>query len=123
MTDHRIHRKIKRTPDQQGRLEEIRQRFQRERPGLEDLVASGDAGEVVMHGEYLDLRTMLTALKADRERQGLSLADVAERSGMDRAAISRLENGVYLNPTVDTLYRYAQAIGADIGFSIKMTRP
>jgi transcriptional regulator with XRE-family HTH domain len=40
---------------------------------------------------------------------------------MDRAAISRLENGVYLNPTVDTLYRYAQAVGADIGFSVRVS--
>jgi transcriptional regulator with XRE-family HTH domain len=38
---------------------------------------------------------------------------------MDRAAISRLENGVYVNPTVDTLYRYAQAVGAEIGFSVR----
>src|SRR3990172_2699347 len=55
---------------------------------------------------------MLGTLKRHRERQGLSLTDVANRSGMDRAAISRLENGVYLNSTVDTLYRYAQAVGA-----------
>ena len=67
---------------------------------------------------YLDLRTMLAALKKCRERRGLSLTDAANRSGMDRAAISRLENGVYLNPTVDTLYRYAQAIGAEIRFSV-----
>jgi transcriptional regulator with XRE-family HTH domain len=87
---------------------------------LEDLLASGDAAEVVSQGEYLDLLAMLAALKKHRERQDLSLADVAARSGMDRAAISRLENGVYVNPTVDTLYRYAQAVGADIGFSIRV---
>ena len=64
---------------------------------------------------------MLGTLKKHRQRQGLSLTDVANRSGMDRAAISRLENGVYLNPTVDTLYRYAQADGADIGFSVRVS--
>jgi predicted transcriptional regulator len=121
MSARRIHRKIERTPDQQRRLEEIRERFQRERPGLEDLLASGDAAEVVPQGEYLELRAMLGALKRHRERQGLSLTDVANRSGMDRAAISRLENGVYLNPTVDTLHRYAQAVGADIGFSVRVS--
>ena len=120
MSAKRIHRKIERTPDQQRELQETRQRFQRDRPGLEDLLASGDAGEVVSQGEYLDLRAMLAALKKHRERQGLSLADVAEQSGMDRAAISRLENGVYVNPTVDTLYRYAQAIGAEIGFNVRV---
>jgi transcriptional regulator with XRE-family HTH domain len=40
---------------------------------------------------------------------------------MDRASASRVENGVYLNPTVDTLHRYAQAVGADIGFSVRVS--
>ena len=121
MSEKRTHRKIERTPDQQRRLEEIRERFQRQRPGLKDLLAAGDATEVVPQGEYLELRAMLGTLKQHRERQGLSLTDVANRSGMDRAAISRLENGVYLNPTVDTLYRYAQAVGADIGFTVRVS--
>ncbi len=64
---------------------------------------------------------MLAKLKKHRENRGLSLADIAKRSGIDRAAISRLENGVYVNPTVDTLYRYAEAVGADIGFSIRVS--
>jgi predicted transcriptional regulator len=120
MTEKRTRRKIERTPEEQRRLQEIRERFQRERPGLEDLLATGDATEVVPQGEYMELRAMLGTLKKHRERQGLSLTDVANRSGMDRAAISRLENGVYMNPTVDTLYRYAQAVGADIGFSVRV---
>jgi predicted transcriptional regulator len=121
MSGKRIHRKIERTPAEQKRLEAIREKFERERPGLEDLMAHGDATEVVSQGEYLDLRQMLSTLKKHRENQGLSLTDVADRSGMDRAAISRLENGVYVNPTVDTLYRYAQSIGADIGFSVRVS--
>jgi transcriptional regulator with XRE-family HTH domain len=82
-------------------------------------MATGDATEVVSHGEFLDLLTMLAKLKKHREARGLSLSDAAERSGMDRSAISRLENGQYLNPTVDTLYRYARSIGAEIGFSVR----
>ena len=121
MSGKRIHRKIERTPEQQRRLDNIRERFQRERPSLKDLLASGDAAEVVAQGEYLDLLATLATLRQHRQRQGLSLTDVANRSGMDRAAISRLENGVYLNPTVDTLYRYAQAVGADIGFSVRVS--
>jgi DNA-binding XRE family transcriptional regulator len=121
MSSKRIHRKTERTPEQQSQLEEIRERFQREQPGLAELQASGDAAEAVSQGEYLELRAMLTTLKKHRERQGLSLADVAARSGMDRSAVSRLENGVYVNPTVDTLYRYAEAIGAAIGFSVRVS--
>ena len=53
-----------------------------------------------------------------QERPGLSLSDVAVRSGMDRAAVSRLEDGACLNPTLETLYRYAEAVRAEIGFTI-----
>ena len=121
MSARRIHRKIERTPEQQRQLEEVRKRFQQERPGLDALLAEGDAAEVVSQGEYLDLRRMLAALQKCRERRGLSLTDAANRSGMDRSAISRLENGVYLNPTVDTLYRYARAVGAEIGFKVHIS--
>jgi DNA-binding XRE family transcriptional regulator len=118
MDSRRNQRKIERSAEEKARLTEIRARIQAERPGLQDLLASGDATEVVSHGEYLDLLAMLAKLKRHREAQGLSLTDVADRSGMDRSAVSRLENGQYLNPTMDTLYRYARAIGAEIGFSV-----
>jgi DNA-binding XRE family transcriptional regulator len=50
-------------------------------------------------------------LRQRREQAGLSLGDVAERSGMDKATLSRLENGWYPNPTLNTLARYARGIG------------
>lgn len=50
-------------------------------------------------------------LRRQREQAGLSLGDVSERSGIDKASLSRLENGFYPNPTVNTLARYARAIG------------
>jgi DNA-binding XRE family transcriptional regulator len=119
MESKRVHRQTERTPEEKRKLAEIRARFQTERPGLQELLDSGNAAEVVLHGEYLDLLTMLAKLKKHRESQGLSLTDVAEVSGMDRSAVSRLENGQYLNPTVDSLYRYARAIRAEIGFSVR----
>jgi DNA-binding XRE family transcriptional regulator len=115
----RVHRKIERTPEQQQEIEAIRERFRRERPSLQRLRESGDVTEVVAQGEYIGLLAMLAALKKHREAKGLSLADVAERCGIDRSAVSRLENGVYLNPTLDTLYRYAAAIGAEIAFTVR----
>lgn len=50
-------------------------------------------------------------LRRQREQSGLSLGDLAERSGMDKATLSRLENGWYPNPTINTLARYARGIG------------
>src|SRR5262245_26902005 len=44
-------------------------------------------------------RELIAALRAERLRQGLSLADLAARTGMDRAAIHKLEIGLNQNPT------------------------
>lgn len=115
----RMQRKIERSPEHQQEIEAIRERSRRERPSLQKLRESGDVSEIVTQGEYVDLLAMLAALKRHREAKGLSLADVAERCGMDRSAVSRLENGVYLNPTLHTLYRYAAAIGAEIAFTVR----
>src|SRR4051794_41337583 len=42
MVMERIYQKTEPTPEEQARIREIRERFQRERPSLEELVASGD---------------------------------------------------------------------------------
>ena len=49
--------------------------------------------------------------KAAREQQGLTLAEVAERMGIDAPALSRLETGKMLNPTLATLHKWAEALG------------
>ena len=64
-------------------------------------------------------RELITALRAERERQGLSLAEVAQRTGMDRAAIHKLEIGLNSNPTYATLTRYATALNARIEWRLK----
>ncbi len=119
MTIQRIHRKTERTPEEQARIEAIRQYYQTRRPTPDELLASGDVGEFVPLGEYLSLLSMVRALKKERELRGLSLATIAERSGIDKAALSRLENGLQTNPTVDTLYRYASAIGVELVWSVR----
>jgi hypothetical protein len=75
-----VHRKIDRSEAEKQQIRQIRERFQRERPRPEDLLASGDATEFVSQGEYLSLLSLLAALKGRRESLGLSLADVAERT-------------------------------------------
>ena len=49
----------------------------------------------------------LVTLKAERNRLGLSLDDVARMSGIAIASLSRLEGGRNPNPTFETLSRYA----------------
>jgi len=57
------------------------------------------------------LQDLLLQLKAAREAKGLSLSDLTELTGMDRSALSKLETGQRANPTVETLVRYAEAVG------------
>jgi DNA-binding XRE family transcriptional regulator len=109
----RVFRPNQKTAKERARERTIRERLQRERPSLEDLIRTGECepDAVMTIGMYFDLQKALQALKKERERCGLSIADVAERSGFDRAVISRLENGKQDNPTVATLMRYAAAVG------------
>jgi DNA-binding Xre family transcriptional regulator len=65
-----------------------------------------------------DLATTLSALRAERERQGLSLSDVSERSGIDRATLSKLETGKVPNPTVSTLRAMAGALNKRLSWSL-----
>jgi len=51
--------------------------------------------------------------EAERERQGLSLADHSERNRIDRAALSRPKNNEEANPTLTDLERYAKASPPD----------
>jgi ribosome-binding protein aMBF1 (putative translation factor) len=112
------HKKIDWTPADRARHKAIREKFQAERPTLEDLLASGDYAGPLPLRDYLALRRFLHALREERERQGLSVTDVAERMGIDKAAVSRLETGRQANPTIETLCRYAAAIGKRIEMTL-----
>jgi DNA-binding Xre family transcriptional regulator len=57
------------------------------------------------------LKEAARLLKDERVRQGLSLTDIQQRTGIDPPNLSRLENDVDANPTMTTLTRYAEALG------------
>jgi DNA-binding Xre family transcriptional regulator len=57
------------------------------------------------------IRALVTTLKARRLARGLSLSDMAEKTGIAKPNLSRLENSERAAPTLDTLQRYAQALG------------
>src|SRR5437899_13103953 len=113
MKTRRLFRASRKTPQERLREQTLREKLQKDKPALEDLVRSGacDPDAVMTMGMYFDIQRALRALKRERERRGLSISDVAERSGLDRAVVSRLENGKQDNPTVATLMRYAAAVG------------
>jgi len=68
------------------------------------------AGPPVEVETLVRFRRFVADLRGYREKAGISLATVSERSGIDQPALSRLENG-RSNPTMGTLSRYLQALG------------
>jgi ribosome-binding protein aMBF1 (putative translation factor) len=121
MTLRRVQRKTERTPEEMAELRAVRESFQREQPGQDELVASGDYDGPFRQGDIMTLLSALATLKRERERQGLSLAEISDRSGLDKGMISRLENGKILNPTVNTLWKYANAVGMTVSMSAEKT--
>ncbi|OYV96724.1 MAG: hypothetical protein B7Z73_00220 [Planctomycetia bacterium 21-64-5] len=105
---------ISRTEEQKKRDRELHERFRREQPSLEELVASGEYTEPISQADFWELREAMLALRKCREAAGVSLASLSERTGIDRAALSRLETGAQDNPTINTLQRYAFALGKQI---------
>ncbi|HVT90222.1 MAG TPA: helix-turn-helix transcriptional regulator [Tepidisphaeraceae bacterium] len=63
---------------------------------------------------HASLRTIVGALKQQRLHLGLSLSDIARRTGIAKPNLSRLENSEHAAPTLDTLERYARAVGMTV---------
>jgi ribosome-binding protein aMBF1 (putative translation factor) len=115
----RVFRKRNQTPDQAAHEAAVREHFQRERPSLRHLLESGDGTEPMMQREYFELQVACRErLRPLREAAGLSLSDMATRTGMDRAALQKLESGVHANPTISTINRYLHALGKRLVVSI-----
>lgn len=91
----------------------VREKY-RDRPSLDSLLASGDYTAPVPTGDYVGLLKVMARLKRARTSQKVSLSEMAARTGIDKGSLSKLENGVFDNPTVATIQRYAQAIGKQI---------
>lgn len=107
----RIIRNRRLTPEEAAKYKAVRERASNELPEL-----------IARHHERMasldQLDELLRELKAAREAKGLSLADLTERTGMDRSALSKLETGQRANPTVETLVRYAEAVGKRLVVSL-----
>jgi DNA-binding XRE family transcriptional regulator len=111
MTVRRITRDRRLSQDEASEYREVRKRVEEELPEL-----------IARHHERLatfeELEGLLQQLKAAREEKGLSLSDMTRLTGMDRSALSKLETGQRLNPTIETLVRYAEAVGKRLMISL-----
>jgi ribosome-binding protein aMBF1 (putative translation factor) len=56
-------------------------------------------------------------MREAREAEGVSLAELAARSGVDEGSLSRMENGRQ-NITLETLDRYSAALGRELSIRL-----
>src|SRR5947208_9824736 len=118
MNGKRVQKKTEWTAVDRERRRKVRELF-KAKPTIEQLVASGElSGNTMPMGLYLEIQQLLHDLKKARASAGLSLADVAQRTGMDKAVLSKLENGQHGIPTLPSLARYAQAVGMHLAFAL-----
>jgi DNA-binding Xre family transcriptional regulator len=95
------------TEEERVRHRVIREQVEQEKA---ELIARGRRAKA----RHIMLKEAVAALKATREALGLSLADIRASTGMEKSNLSRLENDPLANPTIDTLCRYAEAVGKEI---------
>lgn len=119
MTIRRVSRPANRTPEETARLRADRERYQRDKPTVEQLLAEGGHADTVPLGEFLATQEIMLGLKKERERQHLTLAQLSERTGIDQAALSRLETGKQANTTLETLHRIARALGKALVYRLR----
>jgi ribosome-binding protein aMBF1 (putative translation factor) len=111
-----IQRKIERSPEEVARLREVRERYQREKPSIADLEAQG--AELTTLGEVILLRCLANDLRQERERQGLTREQLAQRLNMSPEALAGIEAGTVGTLTLGVLSRIAHALGKQIAYSL-----
>ena len=68
--------------------------------------------------DAVSLDHLVTELVESRKKQGLRQIDVAKVLGIGQPAVSEFESGA-TSPKVDTIQRYARAIGMELTFRLE----
>jgi DNA-binding Xre family transcriptional regulator len=109
----RTGRRIIRRPTDDER-QRYRKVLEEERAGME---ANRAIGRQLLR-ERRELAEQISALKDIREQLGISLTELAQRTGLTVDELSRLENLPGANSTIETLRRYARALGHRIEIAV-----
>ena len=104
-----VHRQL--TPAEQMRVAAARAEVEQDKA---EILEQAKQYKKEADAERATLQEALQILKSERIQQGLSLADIQQRTGIEKPNLSRLENDSLANPTIDTLCRYAEAVGKEI---------
>lgn len=100
-----------RTAEQRAEEDAIRRKY------MADPIRQRPAG-VIGAPSFAAILGLVASFRAVRESQGRTLADVAERMGIDAPGLSRLEAGQVLNPTLATLHKWAEALGQKLEITL-----
>ena len=111
MASRRTHPAL--TPQRIAELSGLARKIDREE--AEQIKAEGRA--ILLRHETV--RKLIRTVKEARLAKGLSLGQIGEESGIGKANLCRLENDLDPNPTLDTLLRYAEAVGVALHVNVK----
>ncbi len=99
------------TPEEAAKYRAIREQVEAEKPEINARIRA----QVLA---VSSIQRVFQQLKEIREAKGMNLRDVQDLTGIDASALSKLERGERENFTVDTLVRYAQALGKQVEVSV-----
>lgn len=104
--------RMERTPEQIAEEKRIRESHRQDpiREIPTDTISGGDAAQLLR---------FVASIRREREALGLSLDQLAARSGIDVATLSRLESGQSFNPTISTLFRLASGLGTRLTLGVE----
>jgi len=111
-----INRRAKRsartlTEAERRRVAALRSQIEAEKP---EILAKARAFKKAHAAAAARLHDAFLLLRAERRSRGISLAELRDKTGIGRSALSRLENDPDANPTITTLARVAEALGKQI---------
>jgi hypothetical protein len=106
----RVYREL--SKEEEVRLAKLREKIDCEEK--DEILAQGRRFKAARDAAIARLREAVQLLRAERTRQGLSLAEMQIRTGIAPSALSRLETDADANPTLATLERYANALGKQL---------
>ncbi len=106
---------------------EQRAKYQRavaeEMAGKDENISAARSVAKKLKAERKAIAELVAQLRDRREKSGVSLNELAGRTGIQKSALSRLENSAAPNPTMVTLQRYAAAIDVSIEYRVTSELP
>jgi ribosome-binding protein aMBF1 (putative translation factor) len=108
--------KIERTPEQKAEELRIREmhRLNPIREVPKDIISNADARLMFK---------LIAAVKKEREAQGLTVQQLAERAAVDVEVLTRFEAAHSFNPTISVLFRIARALGKELVLALDGSSP